>query len=398
MSARTTGEIAMRGTAAPAVETTTDGCDPRLKQRIRRSEKMRILHLINHCNYGNGSVHVAVDLACAQAKMGHTVIYAGNGGDYLQLLADHGVKCERLVQRDTNPLRLIASLAKLMNICASFKPDIIHAHMMAGAVFGKTASVLFRTPLVTTVHNSFDSHSFLMKLGDKVAAVSDAERNLLIGRGYDPKKVEVVLNGPIGSPRESLLEKLDAEVLRDIQQPFVTTVCGLHPRKGVQDLIGGFSRVAAAHPAWKLYIVGDGPQLQELIELTRTLDIADRVIFLGYVKNPGEILSKADIFVLASHAEPFGLATAEARHAGCAIIGTSVGGTPELLDFGKAGLLVEPGSPDAIAAALERLMSDPTMLLNFRANAKNGSERYQAARVAEDYSRLYGSLMPGTSG
>src|SRR5207244_577923 len=120
---------------------------------------MRILHLINHCKYGNGSVHVAVDLACAQAKMGHTVMLAADGGDYLQLLADHGVICESLVQRETNPLRLLASLFKLAKICRSLKPDVIHAHMMAGAVLGKMASALFRIPLVTTVHNSFDGHS-----------------------------------------------------------------------------------------------------------------------------------------------------------------------------------------------------------------------------------------------
>jgi glycosyltransferase involved in cell wall biosynthesis len=336
---------------------------------------------------------VAVDLACAQVKMGHTVRLAGNGGDYLQLLADHRVLCEKLIQKSTNPLQLLASLFKLAKICRSLKPDIIHAHMMAGAVLGKMASVLFRIPLVTTVHNSFDGHSFLMKLGDKIAAVSNAERALLIERGYDTSKVEAVPNGPIGSPRESQLEKLDAKLLRDIQQPFITTVCGLHSRKGVQDLISGFSQIASRHPAWKLYIVGDGPQREELIALSETLQISGRVVFLGYVRSPGEILSRADIFVLASHAEPFGLATAEARQAGCAIVGTSVGGTPELLDFGKAGLLVSPGSPDQIAAALDRLISDPATLKEFKARAKDGSEHYQTTRVAADYIRLYLSLL-----
>jgi len=93
-------------------------------------------------------------------------------------------------------------------------------------------------------------------------------------------------------------------------------------------------------------VVGDGPDRQALIKLSKRLNIADRVIFLSYVKNPGEILTKADIFVMASHAEPFGLATADAREAGCAIVGTSVGGTPELLDFGKASVLVKPESPE----------------------------------------------------
>lgn len=342
-------------------------------------------------------MHVAVDLACVQAQLGHAVMVAADGGDYLELMRHYGVTYETLVQRQTKPLKLMSSVARLMKICWSFKPDVIHAHMMAGAVFGKIASILFRIPLVTTVHNSFDRHSLLMRLGDKVVAVSNAERTLLIGRGYNPKKVEVVSNGPNGSPREGRFEKIDPKVLDGIRPPFITTVCGLHRRKGVQDLIAGFAEIASAYPAWKLYVVGDGPDRQALTELSISLGVADRVIFLGYVKNPGEVLSKADIFVLASHAEPFGLATAEAREAGCAIVATSVGGSPELLDFGKAGLLVKPECPKEIAAALSKLMSDPVALQAFKASSKSGSEYYRVDRVVADYAKVYASLLPGAN-
>jgi glycosyltransferase involved in cell wall biosynthesis len=322
---------------------------------------------------------------------------AADGGSCRELLQDYGVKYQPLSQRQTNPLKIAASVGRLMNLCRTFKPDIIHAHMMAGAVLGKIASVLFRIPLVTTVHNSFDRHSTLMKLGDKIVAVSRAERDLLVERGYNPKKVELVVNGPNGSPREGRFEKIDGKILDAIQPPFITTVCGLHRRKGVQDLIAAFAEVASAHPAWRLYVAGDGPDRQALIELSKKLNLADQVVFLGYVKNPAEILSKADIFVLASYAEPFGLATAEARQAGCAIVATSVGGTPELLDFGKAGVLVRPESPKEIAAALDRLMSDPIELQTFKDRAKNGSEYYRVDRLVEDYGKVYASLLPGAN-
>ena len=354
---------------------------------------MRILHLINHCNYGNGNVHVAVDLACVQAQLGHQVMVAADGGDYLELIASNGVAYENLTQRHTNPIRLSASVLRLLQICRSFKPDIIHAHMMAGAAFGKVASLLFRIPLVTTVHNSFDRHSVLMQLGDKVVAVSKAERALLVERGANPKKVEVVSNGPNGSPREGRFASIDPEILERIRPPFITTVCGLHRRKGVHDLISGFAEIAPVFPEWKLYIVGDGPDRQALVELSKNLHLDTRVIFLGYVKEPREVLNKADIFVLASYAEPFGLATAEARSAGCAIVATEVGGTSELLDFGNAGLLVKPESPKEIAAALSKLMSDPATLQEYKARSKRGSEYYRINRVVEDYDRVYASLL-----
>jgi glycosyltransferase involved in cell wall biosynthesis len=359
---------------------------------------MRILHLINHCQYGNGSVHVAVDLACVQAELGHAVMCASGGGDYLELMDEYGVRCETLVQKQKNPLKLMGSLATLMKICRSFKPDIIHAHMMAGAVFGKFASVVFRIPLVTTVHNSFDTHSFLMRLGDKVVAVSNAERDLLIERGYDSKKVVAVLNGSNRSPRDNHFETMDSSVLESIRKPFITTVCGLHFRKGVHDLIAGFAEIASVHRDWNLYVVGEGPDKGTLIELAKRLNLADRVVFLGYVKNPQPILNKADIFTLASYAEPCGLVVGEAREAGCAIVGTAVGGTPEMLEFGHAGLLVDPKSPKEIAAALDKLMSDPVVLETMRANSKRGSEYYRVARVVDDYLKVYASLTSRADG
>jgi glycosyltransferase involved in cell wall biosynthesis len=358
---------------------------------------MRILHLINHCNFGNGSVHVAVDLACAQAERGHAVAVAADGGDYLDLLMDHGVRYEPLAQRQTNPIRLMVSVAGVIRICHSFKPDVVHAHMMAAAVFGKMASILFRIPLVTTVHNSFDRHSVLMRLGDRVVAVSNAERALLVDRGYNPKKIHVVLNGPNGSPRARHVEEIDSGALDRIRSPFMITVCGLHRRKGVHDVIAAFATIACKFPAWKLYVAGDGPDKKALVELANNLEVGDRVIFLGYVRNPLEILNKAEIFVLASHAEPFGLATAEAREAGCAIVATSVGGTPEVLDFGRAGMLVKTSSPAAIAAALAELMSDPLLLQAFKARSKRGSQYYRVGRVAQEYIQVYQSLLPHLS-
>jgi glycosyltransferase involved in cell wall biosynthesis len=309
---------------------------------------MRILHLVNHCIHGHGNVHVAVDLACGQAQIGHSVLYASAGGDYVGLLRKYGVVYETVVQNQRNPFRLLSSLIALANICRSFKPDIIHAHMMAGAVFGKIMSLLFRIPLITTVHNSFDRHSLLMRLGDKVVAVSDAERALLISQGYNPERVAVVMNGSNISPRDEFLEPTASSVLEKLKLPFVTTVCGLHQRKGVHDLIKGFAEIADAQPTWSLYIVGSGPDEQRLLELAQKLELSNRVFFLGQIKRPNEIMRKADIFVLASYAEPFGLALAEAREAGCAIVATAVGGIPEVLDFGKAGVLVQPGSPSGI--------------------------------------------------
>ncbi len=146
-------------------------------------QAMRIVHLINHCGRG-GNVMVPVDLACEQAANGHSVVYASGGGHYEMLLASCGVRHLRLPQTLRNPLVAARGLRQLVEFCRAFKPDVLHAHMMSGAVLGYVASRILGIPLVTTVHNSFHKHSQLMRLGDRVVAVSYAERELLLSQGY----------------------------------------------------------------------------------------------------------------------------------------------------------------------------------------------------------------------
>lgn len=355
---------------------------------------MRIMHLLNHCNHGHGNAHVAVDLATVQAANGHDVTYASAGGDYEPLLRASGVKIEHVALKPLNPVTAVVAVSRLLRLCRRTKPQLIHAHMMAGALIGYVVSRLTGIPLVTTVHNSFDWHSVLMRLGNRIVAVSQAERRALEGRGFPERRLRVVVNGPNLSPRDQQGPRGgqdDAPFAT--RRPCVTTVCGLHPRKGVLDLLEGFARASADHPGWTLYIVGDGPDRDKLEAKAKELSPAGTVVFAGNVANPKRVLESSDIFVLASYADPCSLAVAEARHAGCAVIATAVGGTPELLGHGEHGLLVAPGRPDEIAVALSRLMSSPEQLRVWREKASADSRFLTIARVCEDYERVYDELI-----
>jgi glycosyltransferase involved in cell wall biosynthesis len=349
---------------------------------------MRIVHLAKHCENSNGNVHVAVDLACTQAKRGHLVTYASVGGYYEGLLKSRGVSVEFLDQGARNLASIAATVLNLVKLCRRNKPDVLHAHMMSSAVFGYMVSRIVGVPLVTTVHNSFDRHSKFMRLGGKVVAVSDAERQLLLSRGFKPAKVITVMNGPNRSPREEWPNN-NLESSLALQNPSVTTVCGLHPRKGVSDILVAFSEVLQEYPNWHLNIIGEGPDQVKLKAFAAELGITHSTHFLGPIRNPQPLLRKSAIFVLASYAEPFGLATAEAREAGCAVVATAVGGTPEVLDHGNAGLLVPPGQPKRIALELRRLMSDPENLLAWQKKSKTGADYFNVDRMTDDYDRVY---------
>ncbi|MFV0633102.1 glycosyltransferase family 4 protein [Demequina sp.] len=345
---------------------------------------LRVVHLLKHTWRANGSVHVAVDLACAQADAGLDVWVASVEGSYDDVLAAHGVRVVALpalggALGTARHARAIASLVRHVD------PDVVHAHMMSSAVLAAPVVALSGATLVTTVHNSFDKHSWMMRTGRTVVAVSQAERDLLVSRGFRPDRVRVVLNGSGDSAREPYCE----DQVGTVPRPCVMTLSGLHERKAIDDVIRAFEVLAPECPEWHLNIVGWGPAHDELAQQIAQADLGDRVHLLGPSYAPWHPLAKADIVVSASLAEPFGLSLSEARAAGCAVVATRVGGMPEVLEHGRAGLLVEPRDPQALAAALRPLMTDREELERWRARALDGSERFTAARMARDYLSVY---------
>jgi glycosyltransferase involved in cell wall biosynthesis len=355
-------------------------------QRSNRKLIRRVVHLSKHCGYGNGNVHVAVDLACVQAQNGLEVVFISGGGTFEGLLARHGVVHITIEQDQRKPLSLLKSAYAIARLSGRFKPDIFHAHMMGAAVVGYLASWRTGVPLVTTVHNSFDRHSVLMRLGHRVVAVSTAEKQHLLRQGYKPDQVDVVLNAPLNSPRH------DKAVIRtgvSLESPSILTICGLHRRKGVFDLITSCADVFRDLPSWRLYIAGEGPDQEFLEEQARSLGVAERVTFLGFVPDPRGLLQQCDIFVLASYADPCSLVIGEARGAGCAIVATAVGGTPEMLGFGQKGRLISPGRPDELARELRSLMTDPIARTELRQASLEGSKLFEVHRLADDYERVY---------
>ena len=347
---------------------------------------MRVVHVIKHCGYANGSVHVAVDLACIQAQAGDDVTVISSGGTFVPLLEQYGVRHLSLPHEQNKPLDLLRAAWALTRLARKRRPDVIHAHMMSSAIVGWLASRLSGVPLVTTVHNSFDPHSVLMRLGDRVVAVSEAERRALLERGFPAQKLVAVLNAPDRSPREAFMD--DGRTVH-IQSPCIVAANALHRRKGMFDLIEACGRLFKQLPAWKLYIAGEGPDREVLEEQVRTLGLGDRVSFLGFLPSPRPLLKQADIFVLASYADPCSLAVGEARSAGCAIVATAVGGTPEMLSFGEAGRLVEPGNVDQLTATLYELMVAPEARAALRRAALEGAAIFDVQRLLGDYAEVY---------
>ena len=357
---------------------------------------LNILHVLNHVHkIGNGIVNVAVDLACLQARAGYCVGVASAGGDYESLLDEYGVTHFKLDQKRT-PTNLFKTIKTYRSIIQDFQPDIVHAHMMTGVVLAKLlGNSEYR--LVSTVHNEFQRSAVLMGLADRVIAVSEAVAQSMQQRGVPKQKLRVVCNGTLGSPRtRPLSEYLPLPLYR----PAITTVAGMYRRKGIVELIDAFSQVALVFPTAHLYLVGDGPDRVEFEAQAHNTLVADRIHFERFQPEPQCYLLATDIFVLASHREPFGLVLAEAREAGCAIVASHVDGIPEALDAGKAGLLVPSANSHALTEALTQLLSDADYLQEWSRKAQQNLAWLTADRVTQEninvYRELVDSITKGT--
>jgi glycosyltransferase involved in cell wall biosynthesis len=350
----------------------------------RQDLTMRILHLLNHTNRLNGHVHAAVDLACAQIKLGHSVAVASGGGDFDALLAANNIET-MLVSHERRPATLLKSLNSLYSLVRGWRPDVVHAHMMTSALLAWPVCKSAGIPLVTTVHNEFQKSSVLMGLGTRVIAVSEAVGCSMQKRGISKSRLNVVLNGTIGSARFEGKDRTP----RRLDSPAIIFVGGLHPRKGLPDLFAAFDTVHERNPAARLYIVGDGPHRDEYIKLVSSMNCGSAVTFMGAQDDQFPFLLGADVFVLPSHADPAPLVLSEAREAGCAIVATNVDGIPELLEHGQAGILVPARDRTALSAAICTLVEDSATLQQWKEKSQSNVDHLRIERVARETLEIY---------
>ncbi len=352
---------------------------------------MRVLHILNDVtDRGNGIVNTAVDLALEQAREGMVVAVASAGGGYQALLERGGVQHLTLDQ-SRHPVRLFSAYRHLSCQVREFRPDVVHAHMRTGLLLAWMCKRFARFALIGHVHNVHDRESIVMGLADRVIAVSQSVSASMVRYGISKDKVRVVLNRTLGNLRQAPLEEIAPAAL---SRPSIVTVCGMSYRKGIQELISAFAIIGQEFNDVHLYLVGNGPQREEFEQYARQSGVSNRVHFEGFQSEPRAYMLAADVFVLASRRESFGLVLIEARQAGCAIVATDADGIPEALDWGRAGMLVPPRNVRALTLALRELLRNHEARGEWQRSAKIGISNYQLEAMAREIRNIYEELTP----
>ncbi len=302
--------------------------------------------------------------------------------------------------------RRVPALARRLRAAG---PDVFHAHMSSPVAckFGLAAAVLARVPAVVgTVQvgeyeppdrSAYWQLRALAHGVDRYLAVSRAIADELVGRlDWPASRIEVVYNSvDVGRFQVEAPPGLRAELGAE-GRPLILTPARLDAQKGHPFLLEALREV----PDAVLALAGEGPERAALEGLAQRLGVKGRVRFLGRREDVPELLAACDVFALPSLYEGSSLAVLEAMAAGRAVVSSAIGGTDELIEDGRSGLLVEPGDAVGLAAALRRLIEDPALREELAGRARERVERdltrrRMAARVTGVYEELLGGAPAG---
>lgn len=237
----------------------------------------------------------------------------------------------------------------------------------------------------------------LFRNAEKVTAISRSIKAEAVSVGVESEKLIVIPNGiDVSSYSDISVSDNTRRKFGISEDDFLVVAVGiLHLRKGFQFLIGAVPFLIRAYPKVKVAIVGmDSGYGKDLKRLAEKFNVGDKVMFTGFLNSVFKraLMKTADICVIPSLVEPFGLVALEAMACCIPVVATEVGGLKEVLENERTALLVKPEDAEKLACAIIRLITDDKLRLKLSKNAENKVGKYDWKIVGQVYFRLYSSL------
>lgn len=277
--------------------------------------------------------------------------------------------------------------------------DVLQVYFPESTYFGVPLARLARVPHLLRTRNNLGYwmtpwHRRLGRwcdrLTDGLVANCAACRDAVVAdEGMDPHRVVVLENGVD-------LARFPDPGRRGTGAPLVGVTANLRPVKGLETFLDAMKGVRTTHPGVRSAIAGEGPLRPTLEELRQARNLTDCLDFRGTVTDIPSFLAELAIAVLPSLSEGLSNALLEYMAAGRAIVATAVGGNVHLIEDGKSGLLVPPGDAQALAAAVRRLLDDPTLAVRLGRSARRRAEEcFSREAMVRRFEALYLGLVGG---
>ena len=373
----------------------------------------RVLHIVGDSRFG-GAASIILGLAQVAQSEGWQVDILTTDPVFRQVAAElgFGVVVQDVIRREIRPLWDLWGLLRLIRFLRIERYDMIHTHTSKGGFVGRLAAKLARVPAIVHTVHGFAFHEaspararlFYSTLEtaaarwcDRIVSVSKFHRDWAIRlRICSPRKIVAI---PNGIPELRRNPDSDPAAIRgrigvrpgDL---LIMSVARLVPDKGLEYLIESAAMLSQSHPRVRVAIAGDGPARSKLERLASEHGISDRVKFLGFRCDIGDLLAASDMVVLPSLREGLSISLLEAMAAGKAIVATAIGGHREVVSRGEVLWLVPPADAEALRDGIVCLAEDPALMARLGANARAAYEGYYTeGRMLQSYRHLYCSLL-----
>jgi N-acetyl-alpha-D-glucosaminyl L-malate synthase BshA len=361
-----------------------------------------------------GSGALAAELGKQLARRGHRIHFISYripfrlaGGNYHENIVFHEVDLSSYVLFEYPPHDL-ALAAKMAEVSRDHHLDLLHVHYaIPYAVAGYLAQKMLgdaAPKLVTTLHGTditlvgqdrtfFEITRFGIEHSDGVTAVSEFLKRMTIEEFQVRNTIEAIPNFvdlSVYSPKRAYR---DRAAFAKPGEKILLHISNFRPVKRVMDVVRILERVNREVPSI-LLMLGEGPERASAQTLARRLNLHDRVRFLGTQESVEEIAAIADVFLLPSELESFGLSALEAMACGVPVIGSDAGGLPEVVKHAETGFLLPVGDVEGMASrTLEILKDDEHRREMGRAGRLRAESLFGAERIVSQYERVYEAVL-----
>ncbi|MCO5235816.1 MAG: N-acetyl-alpha-D-glucosaminyl L-malate synthase BshA [Chitinophagaceae bacterium] len=260
-------------------------------------------------------------------------------------------------------------------------------------------------PVITTLHGTDITLvgrdktyapvvAFSINQSDAITAVSENLKEETYKTFRIEKDIQVIYN--FVDVRRFDKKPIDAfrKVIAPDNERIVMHASNFRKIKRIGDVIQIFKTLNEHIPS-RLLLVGDGPERHVAESLCRELDLCDAIRFLGKQQDMEEIFAVADLFLLPSEYESFGLSALEAMAGGSPVVATNVGGLPEIIIQGVNGFMGDVGDTDQMARYAIEILKDESTFSRFRDNARKQADNFDITRIVPQYEQLYERLYKG---
>ena len=360
-----------------------------------------------------GSGVLATELGKALADKGHNIHFITYqqpvrlGGFHANIFY-HEVRVPTYPLFDFPPYETALS-STMVDVVNNHDIDLLHVHYaiphasaayMAKQILAKQGK---KIPVITTLHGTDITLvgrdktyrpvvTFSMEESDILTAVSNNLREETYNNFSIKKPIEVIYNFVDVKRFHKKPISAFKQLIAPNGEHIIVHASNFRKVKRVDDVIKTFQLIAKEVPA-KLLLIGDGPERPGLEDMTRKCGTPEDIKFLGKQEQMEDLLPIADLFLLPSEYESFGLAALEAMAAEVPVISTNAGGLPEIIINGNCGYMSNVGDVEDMSKNALSILTNKTVFETFKANALKQAERFDIDNIVPEYEALYKKLL-----